>query len=200
MNHLKSALINAPSCEYSVPTSPQWILTRLSNSTLHGISSIPCTGPIRLRPPLIRYQPPARLPSLTPTPCLPTFPRSPPASGLPVSPDANQATRNWPSTAAIRPPTRSATRLSSVLSPQTLHRFPSPASKRHTARIPAPPSFSHPYTTPELPLLHTPMSIGLANGQTVCTTIVFPPLYPVPHPSNPLPTLQSQASRVEIRL
>jgi hypothetical protein len=76
----------------------------------------------------------------------------------------------------------------------TLHRCPTPAQIPHIARIPGLPSFNHPYTTP---LLHTTTPIGLANGRT---TTVVPHLYPVLHPSNPLPVLQSQASRVEIRL
>jgi len=112
MSRLESGLISAPFCEYFVPTSPQWILTRLSNSTPNGTSSTACTGHIRLRLPLIRHQLPARLPSSTRTPCLPTLPSSPPASGLPVSPDASRATRNRPSFAATLRRTKSVTRLS----------------------------------------------------------------------------------------
>lgn len=108
MSHLESGLISAPFCEYFVPTSPQWILTRLSNSTPNGTSSTACTGHIRLRLPLIRHQLPARLPSSTRTPCLPTTPRFPPASGLPVLPDASRATRNRPCSVATLRRTRSA--------------------------------------------------------------------------------------------
>jgi len=173
--NLKSGLISALSCEYSVPTSPQWILTRLSNSTLHGISSTAYTGHIRLRPPLIRHQLPALLLSSTHTPCLPpTFLRSPPASVLPVSPAVSRATRNPPPTAvALRRRTRSVTRLSLLPFPSSLQRCPIPAPIRRTVRIPAPPSPST--TTPT----------GHANDQTACTTNVVIPLHPVPHPTNP---------------